>query len=93
MPKWALDPLLTESTPLQPAGSGGEGHGAVNGNTDEVDSEGDYDSDFSEEDMVRVRALPDVEPCGARSAVARSAVARHSSAVVVPRTNSIMVEN
>lgn len=60
MPKWALDPLLTETTPLQGSGGGGvEGHGAaVNGPHDEGDSDGDYDSDFSEEDMGRVRRLP-----------------------------------
>lgn len=52
MPKWALDPLLTESSPLQ-TGRGTEGHGAVDG-ADEPDSEADYDSDFSDEDMGRV---------------------------------------
>lgn len=52
MPKWALDPLLTESSPLQ-TGRGTEGHGAVDG-VDEPDSEADYDSDFSDEDMGRV---------------------------------------
>lgn len=57
MPKWALDPLLNESTPLQGPGGGGEGHGAVNGsgaNHDNGDSDGEYDSDFSEDDMARV---------------------------------------
>lgn len=56
MPKWALDPLLTESSPLQ-SGPRGEGHGAVNGGSaadHEPDSEGDYDSEFSDEDMGRV---------------------------------------
>lgn len=52
MPKWALDPLLTESSPLQ-TGRGTEGHGAIDG-ADEPDSEADYDSDFSDEDMARV---------------------------------------
>ncbi|CAN0089687.1 unnamed protein product [Ectocarpus sp. 12 AP-2014] len=51
MPKWALDPLLTESSPLQ-TGRGTEGHGAIDG-VDEPDSEADYDSDFSDEDMAR----------------------------------------
>ncbi|CAN0516969.1 unnamed protein product [Ectocarpus sp. 8 AP-2014] len=51
MPKWALDPLLTESSPLQ-TGRGTERHGAVDG-ADEPDSEADYDSDFSDEDMAR----------------------------------------
>lgn len=57
MPKWALDPLLTESSPLQGSGGGGEGHGAGNGGGggEEPDSEADYDSEFSEEDLVRVR--------------------------------------
>lgn len=56
MPKWALDPLLSESTPLQAAGGAGEGHGAVSGSAaDEADSDGDYDSEFSDEDVGRVR--------------------------------------
>lgn len=59
MPKWALDPLLTESSPLQ-SGARGDSHGAVNGGgaaDREPDSEGDYDSDFSDEDLGRVRGL------------------------------------
>lgn len=58
MPKWALDPLLTESSPLQSGGIRVEGHGAVNGGGGgdlEADSEGDYDSEFSDEDLSRVR--------------------------------------
>lgn len=57
MPKWALDPLLTETTPLQGGGGGGEGHGSTSngGGHDEGDSDGDYDSDYSEEDLGRVR--------------------------------------
>lgn len=60
MPKWALDPLLTESSPLQGAGGGGggQGHGAVSsgggGGADEGESDGDYDTDFSDEDMGQV---------------------------------------
>lgn len=55
VPKWALDPLLTESTPLQGPGGGSEGHGAMNGTADEaMESDGDYDSD-SDEDIGRVR--------------------------------------
>lgn len=59
MPKWALDPLLSESTPLQAAGGGmSEGHGAVNSSAaDEADSDGEYDSEFSDEDVGRVREL------------------------------------
>lgn len=60
VPKWALDPLLnepTEGTPLQLSAGGSVGKGATNGVTDEgVDSDGEYDSDFSEEDMARVRS-------------------------------------
>lgn len=59
MPKWALDPLLTETTPLQGGGGGGEGHGATSngGGHDDGDSDGEYDSDYSEEDLGRVRGL------------------------------------
>lgn len=57
MPKWALDPLLTESSPLQSGGRAVPGHGAVNsgGGMEEPDSEAEYDSELSDEDMGRVR--------------------------------------
>lgn len=66
MPKWALDPLLTEASPLREGGAGMEGHGAIDnggsgggggggGAMDDGDSEGEYDSEFSDDDLTRVR--------------------------------------
>ncbi|CAM9894832.1 unnamed protein product [Discosporangium mesarthrocarpum] len=54
MPKWARDPT-SESTPLQTGGVAGAsgGHGAVNGFDDVEDSEGEYDSEYSDEDGGR----------------------------------------
>lgn len=68
MPKWALDPLLTEASPLREGGGGMEGHGAIDsgggtgggggsgggGGMDDGDSDGDYDSEFSDDDLTRV---------------------------------------
>lgn len=71
MPKWALDPLLTESSPLQ-SGPRGDGHGAVNGGgavDHEPDSEGDYDSEFSDEDMGRVRGATCFYTCSGKKCI------------------------
>ena len=65
MPKWALDPLLTENSPLRGGGGGSEGHGAVNrsgrgdggGVVDDRDSDGEFDSDLSDDDLGRVRKI------------------------------------
>lgn len=49
MPKWALEPLVTEASPLQPRGSEEPGT-----RVNETGSLEDYDSDLSDEDLDRV---------------------------------------
>ncbi|CAM9360624.1 unnamed protein product [Choristocarpus tenellus] len=54
IPKWARDPS-SETTALQGNGgsSAGGGHGAINGYDELEDSEGEYDSEYSDEEGGR----------------------------------------